>query len=129
MIAPDGTEWTVSSRAEPDDDAEDESEEDGFWNSPVGWLISFAAIGTFIGVFFLSPLAAVAIAASLALVEAASLVRARDRPWLVEARASGPARDLAWRVAGRRRAARAVTEVADALERGLAAEPEGATRL
>lgn len=134
MTAPDGTEWTVRCRAEPGGDAEDESEGGegprGFWDSPRGWAVSLVAMAAFVGVAFLSPLAAVAIATSLVLAEAVSLVRARHRPWLVEAQASGPTRELAWRVAGRRRAAHAVKEVAAALERGRPEDdPAGATRL
>jgi hypothetical protein len=82
----------------------------------------------FAALFFVSWVAALVLAGSLALAEGVAVLRGRNRPWLVEASAAG-GEELAWRVAGRRRAARAGREVAAALEHGRPAHPEGATRL
>jgi len=136
VTAPDGTAWTVSRRREPADD--NEADEGGggggggggFFDSPLGWLVSLLAAGVLIAVFILSELAAAVIAISLLAAELVGLWRTRRRFWLVEAKAEGAERDLAWRVAGRRRSRQVEQEIARALERGHPdIDPAGSTRL
>jgi hypothetical protein len=122
----------VSRRLEPADEKEDEGEGggDGFFDSPLGWLVSLLAAGVLIAVFVLSEIAAAVIAISLLAAELVALWRARRRSWLVEAKAEGAERDMAWRVAGRRRSRQVEQEIARALERGHTdIDPAGSTRL
>ena len=127
-VAPDGTEWTVSRRREPGDDAPDESE---FAKGPVGWAVTAVLIVLLIGVSFVTAWAAVVVATVLAAVEALSWIAGQRRqPWLVEATAPGREHDHAWRVVGRRRSRQVEAEVAHALERGqVDVSPPAAERL
>lgn len=132
VVAPDGTAWTVSRRREPSDDALDEEDEQrkSFWNSPVGWAISAVAVAAFVVLWILSSIAGLVVAGILLAVELVDRFWRRGGPWLVEATASGAQKGLAWRVAGRRRSAQVVDEVARALERGQAdLDPPGAERV
>ncbi|HXV57872.1 MAG TPA: hypothetical protein VD704_08390 [Gaiellaceae bacterium] len=135
MTAPDGTKWTVATRREPrgeegEPDAA-EAERKRFWDGPQGWLLSLVAIAGLVALSFVSPIAAVVLAASLAVAELVDGAWKRlRRPWLVEASSDGLQHDRAWRVAGPLRARRAAGEVARALERGYADwDPPDATRL
>ena len=119
----------MARRREPEDDLGDEARR-RFWDSPAGWLLSAVAIAALVGLWLLSPIAVLAVGALLAAVELVDQVRQRRRPWLVEARASESQRELAWRVAGRRRSSQVADEVAGALERGRSGlDPPGAERL
>ena len=129
VTGPDGAEWSISRRREPKvDDEEDDG--NGFFDSPLGWLLSLVAAGAYVAVFILSELAAFAIAALLLFAETIVQLGKGGRPWLVEARGSGSQPDLAWRVAGRRRSRRVVGQIAEALERGYTdIDLDGAERL
>jgi hypothetical protein len=128
VTAPDGTEWAVGRRREPVEGAD--GERPGFFDTQLGWLVSLAAIAAFVGVFVVSEVAALVLAATLAVVEIVDQVRKAAGPWLVEARSSEPGQSLRWRVHGWRRSRHVVEEVAQALERGHAAiVPAGAERL
>jgi hypothetical protein len=128
VTAPDGTEWAVARRREPVKAADVERR--GFFDTPLGWLVSLAAIAAFVGVFVVSELAALVLAATLAVVEIVDQVRKAGGPWLVEAQPSGSEPRLQWRVHGWRRSRHVVEEVAQALEGGHAAiVPAGAERL
>ena len=122
----------MSRRREPSDDAPDEEDEQrkSFWNSPVGWAISAVAVAAFVVLWILSSIVGLVVAGILLAVELVDRFWRRGGSWLVEATASGAQKGLAWRVAGRRRSAQVVDEVARALERGQAdLDPPGAERV
>ena len=128
VVGPDGTEWAVSRRREPEGDDE-EDDGNGFFDTPLGWALSLVPVAAFVAVFIVSEVAAFAIGALLLVAETVLLLKG-GRPWLVEARASGSQPNLAWRVAGRRRSRRVVDQVLGALERGhTELDPPGAERL
>jgi hypothetical protein len=124
VVAPDGTEWTVSRRPEPagDSEAETARREEGrrFASSPLGWTLTAVGIVGLVVLSFVSPFAALGAVLVLAAVEVVDQLRRRRGrgSWLVEASSAARGLDHAWRVAGRRQSAAAVREVAAALERG-----------
>jgi hypothetical protein len=130
VTAPDGTEWAVGRRREPVEAVDVEGR--GFFDTQLGWLVSLAAIAAFVGVFVVSELAALVLAATLAVVELVDQVRKAGGPWLVEAQPSGsePGQSLRWRVHGWRRSRQVVEEVARSLEGGHGdIAPAGTERL
>jgi hypothetical protein len=128
VTAPDGTEWAVGRRREPVKAADGGRR--GFFDTPLGWLVSLAAIAAFVGVFVVSELAALVLAATLGVVEIVDQVRKAGGPWLVEARSSGSERSLQWRVQGWRRSRQVAEEVARSLEGGHGdIAPAGTERL
>jgi hypothetical protein len=128
VTAPDGTEWAVGRRREPVEAVDVEGR--GFFDTQLGWLVSLAAIAAFVGVFVVSELAALVLAATLAVVELVDQVRKAAGPWLVEARSSEPEQSLRWRVHGWRRSRQVVEEVARSLEGGRGdIAPAGTERL
>jgi hypothetical protein len=102
----------------------------GFFDTPLGWLGSLAAIAAFVGVFVVSEVAALVLAATLAVAEIVDQVRKAGGPWLVEARSSEPDQSLRWRANGWRRSRQVVEEVARSLEGGHGdIAPAGTVRL
>ncbi len=128
MTAPDGTEWAVGRRREPLEAPDGERR--GFFDTPLGWLVSLAAVAVLVGVFVVSELAALVLVATLAVAEIVDQVRKAGGPWLVEAEPSGSERSLQWRVQGWRRSRQVVEEVARGLEGGHGdIAPAGTERL